>query len=271
MRPHPRRGLWTLATVAILLVYLLPIGWMISASLQPGVTSASSSLLPRDIALDGYLQFFAGEGLRHLQVSLIVALGSVVATLLIAIPTAYALSRVRSRFVGVALVLVLLAQMIPSVVLANAFYTMFATWGLLNSYLGLIIANATYGVPFAVILLRSFMLRLDSEVLEAAQLDGLGPFSVLVRIVLPLSRNAIVTAGVFAFLFAWGDLLFGLTLTTRTEMYPMTIFIYALSNTPTSAWAAVMAASLLTSIPALVVVLGAQQYIKAGLVLGSGR
>ncbi|MFW1452494.1 carbohydrate ABC transporter permease, partial [Vibrio parahaemolyticus] len=75
------------------------------------------------------------------------------------------------------------------------------------------------------------------------------------RIVVPLSRNAIVTAGVFAFLFSWGDLLFGLTLVNRNEMYPMSVLILALSNSNLNTWAATMAASLIASVPALVVIL----------------
>jgi len=173
--------------------------------------------------------------------------------------------------VSLGLVILLLAQMIPSIVLANSFYAMFNTWGALNSYIGLILANATAGIPFAIILLRSFMLRLDTEVIEASTLDGLGPVGSLWRVVVPLSRNAIITAGVFTFLFAWGDLLFGLTLVTKTDMYPVTVFIYALANSNMNRWAATLGASLIASLPALVLVLAAQRYVKEGVIAGSGR
>jgi len=270
-RARRRNGLLlTLLSIAILVVYLFPISWMVSASLQPGVTSANIQWLPQAPSLDGYGTVFA-DGLQSLQVSLIVALGSVVLTLIIAVPASYALSRLRSRAVDVALVLLLLAQMIPSIVLANSFYAMFNSWGILNSYAGLIIADSTAGVPFAVIVLRAFMLRLDHDVVEAGKLDGLGPFGSLWRIVMPLSRNAIITAGVFTFLFSWGDLLFGLTLVTQDQMYPMTVFVYALTSSQVTSWAAVMAASLVASVPALIVVFAAQRYVKAGIAVGAGR
>ena len=102
-------------------------------------------------------------GIGGLRVSVLVSLGSVLVTLLVAIPAAYALSRLRSRAVSIALILLLLAQMIPSVVLATSFYAMFNSWGLLNTFIGLILANSTAGVPFAVIVMRAFMLRLDAE------------------------------------------------------------------------------------------------------------
>jgi multiple sugar transport system permease protein len=192
-------------------------------------------------------------------------------TLLVSVPAAYALSRLRSRTVGAALILLLLAQMIPIIVLANSLYAMFNGWGLLNSYAGLILADATLGVPFTVILMRSFMLRLDSDVMQAARLDGADAIAVLFKIVIPLSRNAIITAAVFTFLFGWGDLLYGLTLVTNDQTYPVTVFIYALTQSQVTSWASVMAASLVASLPALVVILAAQRFVKAGIALGSGR
>lgn len=267
-----RRGWWwTLLTAAILVVYLFPVYLMLSASLQPDVTSATVQLIPASPSIEGYTSVFESGGLDRLRVSLIVALGSVLVTLVVATPAAYALSRLRSRAVGVALVLLLLAQMIPSIVLANSFYAMFNTWGILNSYLGLILANATAGVPFAVILMRSFMLRLDHDIVEAATLDGLGAVGSFLRVVVPLSRNAVITAAVFTFLFAWGDLLFGLTLVTRGDMYPMTVFVYALTSSQFNTWASVMAASLIASVPALIVIFVAQRYVKAGIAAGGTK
>jgi multiple sugar transport system permease protein len=126
-------------------------------------------------------------------------------------------------------------------------------------------------VPFTVILMRSFMLRLDSDVMQAARLDGADAIAVLFKIVIPLSRNAIITAAVFTFLFGWGDLLYGLTLVTNDQTYPVTVFIYALTQSQVTSWASVMAASLVASLPALVVILAAQRFVKAGIALGSGR
>ncbi|BFM25730.1 multiple sugar transport system permease protein [Microbacterium testaceum] len=271
-RRRRRRGwMWTLVTIAVLVVYLFPVYWMVSASLQPSANSADTQWFPTAPGLGGYEKALDDAGIGGLRVTTLVSLGSVLVTLLVSIPAAYALSRLRSRAVSIALILLLLAQMIPSVVLATSFYAMFNSWGLLNTFIGLILANSTAGVPFAVIVMRAFMLRLDTEVLEAATVDGLGPFGTLWRIVVPLSRNAIVTAGVFAFLFSWGDLLFGLTLVNRNEMYPMSVLILALSNSNLNTWAATMAASLIASLPALVVILAAQRHVKAGLTAGAGR
>lgn len=267
-----RRGWrWTTLTAAVLAVYLFPVYWMVSASLQPEASSANTAWFPADPGLGGYATALDADGVRGLAVSIVVALGSVIVSLVISVPAAYALSRLGSKAVGGALILLLLAQMIPGIVLSISFYAMFNEWGLLNTHLGLILANATAGVPFAIIVLRAFMLRLDPEVIEAATVDGLGPIGVLWRIVVPLSRNAIITAGVFTFLFTWGNLLFGLTLVTRNDLQPVTVLIYALSTSNLNTWAATMAASLIASIPALVVIFAAQRHVKDGIATGAGR
>jgi multiple sugar transport system permease protein len=273
LRPNRRRRgwVWTLLSVAILAVYLFPVYWMLSASLQPAASSADTDWFPTEPGFGGYVTALGGDGLRGLGVSIVVAVGSVVVSLVIAVPAAYALSRLGSRAVGGALILLLLAQMIPGIVLSISFYAMFNEWGLLNTHIGLILANATAGVPFAIIVLRAFMLRLDPEVIEAATVDGLGPLGVLWHIVVPLSRNAIITAAVFTFLFSWGNLLFGLTLVTRNDLQPVTVLIFALSNSNLNTWAATMAASLIASIPALFVIFAAQRYVKEGLAAGGGR
>ncbi|WOF22785.1 carbohydrate ABC transporter permease [Microbacterium betulae] len=274
-RAAVRRLPWTLIAAALLVVYLFPVYWMLSASFQPSANSASVRWVPESLDPAGYARALEGAG-TSLRTSLIVAVGTALVTLVIAVPAAYALSRLRSRAVGVALVLVLVAQMIPGIVLANAFYAMFNRWGLLNSLLGLILANATNAVPFAVILIRSFMLHLDHDVVEAATLDGLGAVGTLVRIVVPLSRNAVITAAIFAFLFSWSDLLFGLTLTTQAASEPVIMYIYRTIEAATTSgqdarWSTVMATSIITSLPAFVLLIVAQRYVKAGIAVGSGK
>ncbi|MGB4776878.1 carbohydrate ABC transporter permease [Microbacterium sp.] len=269
--PRVRGWRWTAVATAFLILFLFPLWLMASASLQPGVSSATVQWFPTAPQFDGYGDALAAGGLGGLLVSLVVSVCAVALTLVIAIPAAFALSRLRSRGVSIAMTLLLLAQMIPGVVLTLSFYSMFNSWGLLNSIVGLVLANCTASIPFAVILMRSFMYGIDTEIMEAAQLDGVGPIGNLIRIVVPISRNSVITAAVFTFLFTWGDLLFGLTLVTRTEMYPMTVVIFNMTTSPLNQWAAVMAASLLASIPAFFVVFGLQRYVKEGVAAGSGK
>ncbi|MFT4050710.1 MAG: carbohydrate ABC transporter permease [Microbacterium sp.] len=262
---------WTIVTVVLLVMFLFPLWLMASASLQPGVTSASVQWIPLTPSFEAFGAAFSAGGAAGLKVSLIVSVGTVLLTLFVSVPASYALSRLRSRAVSVSLTLLLLAQMIPGVVLTLSFYSMFNSAGLLNSYLGLILANSTASIPFAIILMRAFMGGLQEEVIEAAQLDGAGPVRNLWSIIVPMSRNAIITSAVFTFLFSWGDLLFGLTLVTKSEMFPMTVVIYNMTGSQLNTWASVMAASLVASLPALIVIFSLQRYVKTGLAAGTGK
>lgn len=268
--PSWHRWLWSAGGLAIVLVLLFPIYWMFAASLQPGASSVNVQIVPPDPSLSGYadaLSTLAGA----IRTSLVVALGAVALSLVVAVPAGFALSRLRGRIVDVSLFVILIAQMVPTITLMNALYAMFNTLGILNTYTALILANGTSAIPFAVIVLRSFLLSLDSEVLEAAMLDGAGTLQRLVRIVVPLGRNAIITAGVFAFIFTWGDLLIGLTLTTESQIMPAVLAIYRLMDAPQVDWATVMSAAFLTAMPAIVLLGLSQRYIKAGIGAGAGR
>ena len=157
----------------------------------------------------------------HLVTSLIVALGTVVVSLLIAAPAAVRAgpSRIRGR---PALVFALLiVQMIPGIVMANALYTVFSKLGLIDSYLGLILADSTATIPFAILMMRAFMISMPKELIRSGRpwtAPGTGGRSR--SIILPVSRNALVTAGLFSFLFAWADFLFAVTLTTGQDIEP---------------------------------------------------
>ena len=264
------RWLWSLGGLAIVGVLLFPVLWMLTASLQPGASSITVEVIPPAPSLAGYRAAYATM-IGSIASSLIIALGSVLLCLVVAIPAGFALSRLRGRVVDASLLVILLAQMVPTITLMNALYAVFNILGLLNTYTALILANGTSAIPFAVIVLRSFMLSLEEEILEAATIDGAGTARRLVQIVVPLSRNAIITAGVFAFIFAWGDLLIGLTLTTRSEIIPAVLRIYRIISEPQVDWSTVMAAAFLTALPAIVLLIASQRYIKAGIGAGAGR
>jgi multiple sugar transport system permease protein len=107
------------------------------------------------------------------------------------------------------------------------------------------------------------------SILEAARVDGAGQFRAFWSIALPVSKNALITAGLFAFLFAWSDFLFALTLTTTPEIRPVTLGIYQYLGTQVSNWSAVMATAVLSSLPAILLLLLAQRYIAAGAMGGA--
>lgn len=267
-RRSGRDILFTVLGVTFLAIMLFPVYWMFNASLQPSGNTLTASLLPLNPSFAGYEKAITDQG-PNLVTSLIISVGTVILSLAIAAPAAYALAQFRYRWINVALLAVLIAQMIPGVVIANALYAAYNDLGMLNSLPGLILADATHAIPFSIMILRAFMMSVPPSIIEAARVDGAGHLRAFWSIVLPVARNSLITAGLFAFLFSWSDFLFALTLTTTDDITPVTLGIYQYLGTQVSNWSAVMATAVLSSIPAIVLLVLAQRYIAAGATGGA--
>ena len=256
--------------IGLLLVgfMLFPVYWMVNASLQPSGNTLNAEIFPLNPSFAGYEKAIADQG-GNLVTSLIISFGVVIFSLAIATPAAYALAQFRYRWINAALLIVLITQMIPGIVIANALYAAYNDLGLLNSIVGLILADSTMAIPFAILILRAFMMNIPPAIIEAARVDGAGHLRAFLSIVVPVSKNSLITAGLFAFLFAWSDFLFALTLTTTGGIRPLTLGIYQYLGTQVSNWSATMATAVLSSIPAIVLLILAQRYIAAGAMGGA--
>ncbi|MEU6840455.1 carbohydrate ABC transporter permease [Streptomyces sp. NPDC046716] len=263
-----RRWGATVAGVVILLVMLFPLYWMINTALQPESGLLEVSPVPHSLDLSGFSSAISEQG-GHLLTSLAVALGAVVICLAIAAPAAYGLAQFRLPGTKSIVFGTLITQMVPGIVIANALYSAYVDLGLVNSYFGLMLADASLGIPFAIVLMRSFMVAIPKEVIEAAEVDGASKVRTFVQVVLPMSRNSLITAGLFSFLYAWSDFMFALTLNTTDDVKPVTLGIYQYIGAHVGDWGSVMAASVLSAIPAAVLLVLAQKYIAAGITGGS--
>lgn len=140
---------------------------------------------------------------------------------------------------------------------------------MLNTYQALILADSTHSLPFAILLLRAFMVSLPRSLTEAALMDGASHYRAFWDIVLPLCRNGLITAGLFCFLFAWSDFLFALTLSPKQKILPVTLGIYKFIGNHGTDWTSVMAAAVMASLPPIVLLLLGQRHITAGLMGGA--
>lgn len=258
----------TVLGIVILAFMLFPVYWMFNVSLQGGGMAASSALFPLSPDFSGYEKALAQQT-GNLGTSVMVALGTVVLTLAISTPAAYAMAQFRIPGSGAFQFGLLIAQMIPGIVIANSLYSVFNDLGLLNSVQGLILADATHAVPFAVIIMTAFMRAIPPSLVEAARVDGAGHFRAFWSIVIPVSRNSIITAGLFSFLFAWSDFIFALTLTGANDVKPITLGIYDYLEGNVQSWSPVLATAVISSLPAVVLLIVAQRYIAAGALGGA--
>ncbi|WP_406466687.1 carbohydrate ABC transporter permease [Streptomyces hirsutus] len=267
-RARGRRPGSTAAGLLVLGVMLFPLYWMLNTALQPEAGLLQVDPVPGSLDLSGFSKALSDQG-GHLLTSLVVSLGAVAICLAVSAPAAYGLARFGLRGSRAIVFGTLITQMVPGIVIANALYTSYVDLGLVNSHFGLMLADASLGIPFSIVLMRAFMVSIPGEVVEAAQIDGAGPLRTFVRVVLPMSRNALITSGLFAFLFSWSDFMFALTLNTTDDVKPITLGIYQYIGAHVGDWGAVMAASVLSAVPAAILLVLAQKYIAAGITGGS--
>jgi multiple sugar transport system permease protein len=263
-------ALRTIIGLLILAVMLFPLYWMLNASLLPSsdLVKSTPTWIPLHGSPRGYRNALASQG-GHLAISLLISCGSVLMTLAIAAPAAFGLSQQRAPLRRSLTFVLLIAQMIPGVVMANSLYVTSTKLGLINSPLALILADSTLCVPFAVLILHAFMRSIPRALYEAALIDGASRVRVFRSVILPISRNAVITASLFSFLFTWGDFLFAVTLTTQDDRAPVTVGIYRFIGAHLSDWNSVMATGIIASVPAAVLLVFAQKYVAAGVGAGA--
>lgn len=262
--------LCTLAAAAALVLILFPVYAIIVGSFESTNTLFSGTFywLPHAATLDNYSTVIHAQS-ANVVTSLVVGLGTALLALVVAVPAAYALSKYRLRVTVILVSSLLIAQIVPSIVLATSLFIVFHRINLVNSYPGLIIADGTYAVPFAILVLRAFLFSLPNELLYAARVDGATEWQTFRMIVIPLARSAVITVAVFAFLAGWGDFIFALTILNGSGIEPITLGIYTYLGNYSTDWGAVMAAGVFAMVPAAILLVVAQRYIASGLTAGS--
>ena len=204
-----------------------------------------------------------------LTASLVVALASTAIVVLAATPAAYYTARHRFPGRSAFLLLVLVTQMFSPTALVVGLYREFFELGLVDTYAALILTNAAFNLAFAVWILRAFFAAIPREIEEAAAVDGCGRIRVLVRIVLPLSLPAIVTAVIFAFIAAWNEYIVALTLMTDPARKPLPVGITAYVTAYVQHWNHLFAASVLAIVPVVVLFAAIERHLVGGLTAGS--
>ena len=258
--------------LALTAVMLFPVYWMINVSFtgEQRMRKSPPDWFPVNGTLDGYRAVLEQQ-LPYLGTSLIVGLGTVAATVVVAAPAGFALAKLRPRGGGALTFLLLVAQMIPSIIMAMGYYAFLINVGLLNTLPGLIVADSTIAVPFAVLIYTAFMTGIPDELMQAAVTDGAGVVRTFWSVAMPVSRNATVTVSLFAFLWAWSDFLFASTLDGGGALRPITLGIYHYIGNNNQEWNAIMATAVVASVPATVLLILAQRYIAAGVTAGAVR
>lgn len=255
---------------AVVGALVFPVYWAVCVALQSDPTPLITPprLIPLHLISSNVSQAFHSET-SNIVTSLIVSCSGVAVGIAVGLPAAYALKRFRLRYTAIVVGVLLVTQMVPSISLSIAFYSLFKDVHLLNSYVGLILADSTYAVPLMVLLLRAFLESVPDEIVEAARLDGCSEVRCMISVVTPVAVPGIMTAALFGFLGAWGDFLFGLTLNSGSSVQPMTLGLYKFVTVYSNSWGPIMATVVLAAIPAAVILGIGQRWIRSGLRAGA--
>ncbi|MFZ7104214.1 MAG: carbohydrate ABC transporter permease [Peptococcaceae bacterium] len=253
---------------------LFPMYWMLATSLKTNldVFEVPPALWPDNPNMQSYknLIFGATPIYRYFINSVITSLGTVLISIVVATLAGYALSRLRFRFRRSISIGVLVTQMFPLVVLLIPLYLLYVRTHLLNTYSGLILGFTSFAIPFGIWMVKGFVDSVPIEIEEAAMVDGCSRFQAMRMVVLPLILPGIVATGVFAFLDAWNNLLFPLTLVNDITMKTLPPgMILAFGGEFKHDWSGMMAASTIISIPVVITFIVLQRYLVEGLTSGA--
>ncbi len=264
-------GLWVL--IVIISVYaLFPFYYAIITSFKSGSAIFQVTYWPTDFSLANYWGVLAqGRFPRNIFNSIVVSFAVVVLSLLLAVTAAYALARVRFQGRGILLFTILSVSMFPQIAVLAGLFEMVRGLGLYNNLLSLILAYMIFTLPFTVWVLTTFMRDLPIELEEAAIVDGAKPHQIIFQVFMPLMWPALVTTGLLAFIAAWNEFLFALTFVSNDAQRTVPVAIALLSGATEQEipWGPIMAASVIVTVPLVILVLIFQRRIVAGLTAGA--
>ena len=271
-----KRLLGRLAFYALLVVIVFytvfPFYWAIVSSLKAGSELFKVEFWPPQPAWDNYLAVFREQPFgRNILNSVFVAVSTVVLSLALAVAAAYALGRIQFRGRTPLLFTILGVSMFPQIAVLSGMFELIRALGLYNNLLALTLSYMIFTLPFTVWVLTTFMRELPKELEEAAVVDGAKPLTIVTKVFMPLMGPALATTGLLAFIAAWNEFLFALTFTLSGEMrtVPVAIALISGASSYELPWGNIMAASVIVTVPLIVLVLIFQRRIVSGLTAGA--
>ncbi|RED58165.1 MULTISPECIES: carbohydrate ABC transporter permease [Cohnella] len=267
-----KEGLTYVALLVIMVGFLFPVYWMFVTSLQSNseLMKLPPKWIPFNIDLSSYVDILKSSVfLTFYKNTFLVAAGATVMCIIVSIFAGYALSRFRFKGSNLIALLLLSAQMFPTVTLVIGLYSQYQKMNLLNTLFVLVLAAASTALPFSVMLMRTFFNSISRELEEAAEIDGASRFRVLFTVIVPLSKPGIMAIAIYTFLIAWDDFLFGLTLVSDLDKRTLSpglslTFLGEYSYN----WSGATAAAVTATLPLLIAFLFLQRYMVEGLTAG---
>lgn len=274
-RTPRERVLWTMGLVVVILYAMVPVAWIISLSLKPADEIANGGFFPKNVTFDNYVGssgVWQDDQFRSaLQNSIGIAIIATLLAVLLATFAAYAI--VRLDFPGKTVIMsgALAIAMFPPVAIIGPLFNMWRSLGFYDTWYGLIIPYMTFTLPLAIWTLSAFFREIPWDLDKAARVDGATPFQAFRTVIAPLAAPGMFTSAILVFIFAWNDFLFAtaLTSTNRARTVPAAITFFTGSSQFDFPTGQIAAASVLVTVPIIIMVLIFQRRIVAGLTSGA--
>ena len=263
---------WALAGLAIVVYTLLPVAWIVSLSFKQGDDINNKKFFPSKWSLDNYRTVFDTDLFTSaLRNSIGISLIATVISVVLATFAAYAIARLEFRGKKIVLSMALAIAMFPTVALVGPLFDMWRTFGIYDTWIGLIIPYMSFTLPLAIWTLSAFFREIPWEMEQAAQVDGATSWQAFRRVIVPLAAPGVFTAAILTFFFAWNDFVFGISLTSTEAARPIPASLaFFVGPDPFTRPASLLAAAaVVATVPIIVIVLIFQRKIVAGLTSGA--
>lgn len=263
-----------ITSLVILCVLLFPLFWIFVTSLktEQEIFRMPPTLYPHILNTKSYAaQVETGDFnmFSSFRNSLFISVGATLIAVVLAVPASYGIARYRFKGRKVMLLGFLVTQMLPVSVLLTPMFIMFKSLHMYNTWGAAILADATIGIPFSILVLKNYFAALPAEVEEAARIDGCSRMGAFLRVLIPIAKPGLIVCTVFSFLYAWGDLAYGMTFILDQQKRPITAGIFNFMGQYGTKWSYLTAYAIVTIIPVALIFIFMQKYIIAGMTNGA--
>lgn len=266
--------LLSVVSVVILCILLFPLYWALITSLktEQEIFQNPPTFYPHILNSKSYAaQVETGDFnmFRSFANSFLISVGATVIAVLLAVPASYGIAKYHFKGRKIMLLSFLVTQMLPVSVLLTPMFIMFKNMHVYNTWVAAVLADATIGIPFSVLILKNYFSSIPKDLEEAAYLDGCNKFTAFIRILIPIAKPGVMVCAIFSFLYAWGDLAYGMTFILDQEKRPITAGIFNFMGQYGTKWSYLTAFAVVTIIPVALIFIFMQKYIVSGMTSGA--
>ena len=266
--------LFSIVSVVLLGVLLFPLYWALITSLktEQEIFQNPPTFYPHVLNSKSYAaQVETGDFnmFRSFANSFLISVGATAIAVVLAVPASYGIAKYHFKGRKVMLLSFLVTQMLPVSVLLTPMFIMFKNMHVYNTWIAAVLADATIGIPFSVLILKNYFSSIPKDLEEAAYLDGCNKFTAFIRILIPIAKPGVMVCAIFSFLYAWGDLAYGMTFILDQEKRPITAGIFNFMGQYGTKWSYLTAFDVVTIIPVALIFIFMQKYIVSGMTSGA--